>query len=212
MAKAFRFSVVSAGTASPSAWRTLAQRVEELGYASLLMCDRALTALAVAATATTTLRAGSYVFANDYRHPLLAKEVATLDQPCNGHLEFRLGAGVGAADFQQPGLPFDAAGTRVALSEEAFSIIKAFFTAEVVNFSGNYYTFANLRSLPRPMQQPHPPIFIGSSRRRMLTHPGGARSRYHRPDTQTRSAGTRPDGCLTGAEYRLDTRGSRRAS
>lgn len=176
MTKAFRFGVVSAGTASPSAWITLAQRVEELGYASLLMPDRtitplaALTALAVAATATKTLRVGSYVFANDYRHPLLlAREVATLDQLSNGRFEFGIGASVGASDFQQLGMPFDAPGTRVARFEEALSIIKAFFTTEVVNFSGNYYTISNLRSLPKPLQQPHPPIFIGSSGRRMLT-------------------------------------------
>jgi hypothetical protein len=52
---------------------------------------------------------------------------------------------------------------------EGLSIIKQFFTAETVNFSGNYYTIEGLRGLPRPMQQPHPPILIGSSGRRMLT-------------------------------------------
>jgi probable F420-dependent oxidoreductase len=176
MVKAFRFGVVSAGNASSSAWKTLAQRVEELGYASLLMPDRtitplaALTALAVAATVTTTLRVGSYVFANDYRHPvLLAREVATLDQLSNGRFELGLGAGVGASDFQQLGMPFDAAGTRVARFEEALSIIKAFFTAETVNFAGKYYTISNLPSLPKPLQRPHPPILIGSAGRRMLT-------------------------------------------
>ncbi len=176
MVKAFRFGVVSAGNVSPSALRTLAQRVEKLGYASLLMPDRtitplaALTALAVAATVTTTLQVGSYVFANDYRHPvLLAREVTTLDQLSNGRFELGLGASVGASDFQQLGIPFDAAGTRVARFEEALSIIKAFFTTETVNFAGKYYTISNLRSLPKPMQQPHPPIFIGSAGRRMLT-------------------------------------------
>jgi alkanesulfonate monooxygenase SsuD/methylene tetrahydromethanopterin reductase-like flavin-dependent oxidoreductase (luciferase family) len=66
-------------------------------------------------------------------------------------------------------MPFDAAGTRVARFEEALSVIKAFFTAETVNFADNSYIISNLSSLPRPMQQPHPPILIGSAGRRMLT-------------------------------------------
>src|SRR5579864_559520 len=72
MAKAFRFGVVSGGNPSSSAWIALAKQVEELGYASLLVPDRTvtplatLTALAVAATVTTKLRIGSFVFANGY--------------------------------------------------------------------------------------------------------------------------------------------------
>src|SRR5262249_52289929 len=86
MPRPFRFGVVTSGTAqSQRAWVALAQRAEELGYATLLMPDRPsigglapLTALAVAAAATTSLRVGSYVFCNDYRHPVvLAKEAAT---------------------------------------------------------------------------------------------------------------------------------------
>ncbi len=176
MVKAFRFGVVTAGNPSSSAWITLVQRIEDLGYSSLLMPDRTITplavvpALATAAAVTKTLRIGSYVFANDYRHPaLLARDVATLDQLSNGRVEFGLGAGVGASDFQQLGMPFDSAGVRVTRFEEALSIIKQFFTSEVVNFAGKYYTISEMRSLPRPVQQPHPPILVGSAGRRMLT-------------------------------------------
>jgi len=119
MAKAFRFGVVSAGGPSSSAWIALAKRIEELGYATLLVPDRTvtplatLTALAVAATATTTLRLGSFVFAHGFRHPaLLAREAATLDLLSNGRLEFGLGAEVAASDFQQLGLPFESPGAR----------------------------------------------------------------------------------------------------
>ena len=158
------------------AWITLARRMEELGYASLLMPDgpgtplAAMTALAVAATATTTLRIGSYVFVNDYRNPAqLAREVATLDLLSDGRVEFGLGAGRWPRDYQQLGLPFDKPGIRVARFEEGLSIIKQFFTDETINFSGKYYTSTDLHSRPRPVQQPHPPILIGSSGRRMLT-------------------------------------------
>jgi probable F420-dependent oxidoreductase len=174
--KVFRFGVVTGGHASRSAWITLAQRVEELGYASLLVPDvlgtplATMTALAVAATATTALRVGSYVFVNDYRNPaLLAREIATLDQLSDGRVELGLGAGNWPHEYQQLGVSFDQAGTRVSRFAEGLSIIKEFFTSETVNFSGKYYTTTALRPVPRPVQQPHPPILIGSSGRRMLT-------------------------------------------
>ena len=174
--KAFRFGVVTGGHTSRSAWIALAQRVEELGYSSLLVPDvlrtplATITALAVAATATTKLRVGSYVFVNDYRHPaLLAREIATLDQLSDGRVELGLGAGNWPLDFQQLGIPFDKAGVRVSRFAEGLSIIKQFFTSETVNFSGEYYTTTALRPVPRPVQQPHPPILIGSAGRRMLT-------------------------------------------
>ncbi|GHO79993.1 LLM class F420-dependent oxidoreductase [Ktedonobacter sp. SOSP1-85] len=174
--KAFRFGVVTGGHPSRSAWMTLAQRVEELGYSTLLVPDvlgtplATITALAVAAIATTSLRVGSYVFVNDYRHPaLLAREIATLDQLSDGRVELGLGAGNWPRDYQQLGIPFDKAGTRVSRFAEGLSIIKQFFTTETVDFSGKYYTATALRPVPRPVQQPHPPILIGSSGRRMLT-------------------------------------------
>ncbi len=174
--KAFRFGVVAAGQPSGSAWIALARRIEALGYSSLLIPDvlgtplAALTALAVAATATTTLRVGSYVFVNDYRHPaLLAREIATLDQLSDGRVELGLGAGNWQHDYQQLGIAFDEPGVRVSRFAEGLSIIKQFWSGETVNFSGKYYTITALRPLPRPTQQPHPPILIGSSGRRMLT-------------------------------------------
>jgi probable F420-dependent oxidoreductase len=174
--KAFRFGAVTGGHASRSAWIALAQRVEELGYSSLLIPDvlgtplATITALAVAATATTKLRVGSYVLVNDYRNPaLLAREIATLDQLSDGRVELGLGVGNWPLDFQQLGIPFDKAGVRVSRFAEGLSIIKQFFTSETVDFSGKYYTTTALRPVPRPVQQPHPPILIGSAGRRMLT-------------------------------------------
>ncbi len=174
--KPFRFGVVTGGHTSRSAWIALARRVEELGYSTLLLPDvlgtplATLTALTVAATATTRLRVSSYVFVNDYRNPaLLARETATLDQLSDGRVELGLGAGNWSGEYQQLGIPFDAAGIRVSRFAEGVSLIKQFFTSETVNFSGKYYTTTALRALPRPVQQPHPPILIGSGGRRMLT-------------------------------------------
>ena len=174
--KAFRFGVVTAGHATRSSWIALAQRVEELGYSTLLVPDvlgtplAALTALTVAATATTKLRVGSFVCVNDYRHPaLLAREIATLDLLSDGRVELGLGAGNWQHEYQQLGIPFDKAGVRVSRFADGLSIIKAFLSSETVNFSGEYYTTTELRPVPKPVQQPHPPILIGSSGRRMLT-------------------------------------------
>lgn len=176
MKKAFRFGVVTGGHPSRTAWITLARRVEELGYATLLMPDvmgtplPAMTALAVAVTATTKLRVGSYVFVNDYRNPaLLAREIAALDLLSDGRVELGLGAGNWPQDYQRLGIPFDQPGIRVSRFAEGLSIIKQFFTGETVNFSGKYYTTAHLPGFPRPVQRPHPPIVIGSGGRRMLT-------------------------------------------
>jgi len=174
--KAFRFGVTSGGKTSRAAWVALAQRVEELGYSSLVLPDvmrtplATLTGLAVAAAATTKLRVGSFVFVNDYRNPaLLAREIATLDLLSDGRVELGLGAGNWPQDFQWLGIPFDSPGVRVSRFAEGLSIIKQFFTNETVNFSGKYYTMTDLHPTPRPVQQPHPPIMIGTGGRRMLT-------------------------------------------
>src|SRR5260370_25857995 len=135
MPQPFRFSVVISATPSRTAFVTLARRAEELGYATLLMPDRTVTglavlpALAVAAQVTTSLRVGSYVFCNDFRHPaLLAKEVATLDFLSDGRFELGLGAGVGPFDYQQLGLPFDTGAERVYRVEEALCVVTNVFT------------------------------------------------------------------------------------
>ncbi|MDQ6659344.1 MAG: TIGR03621 family F420-dependent LLM class oxidoreductase [Chloroflexota bacterium] len=176
MPRPFRFGVVAAYSQSHTAWVTTARRVEELGYATLLMPDRTnigslapLTALAVAAEATTSLRIGSYVFCNEYRHPvLLAREAATLDLLSEGRFELGLGAGVGPSEFQQMGIPFANAGTRVGHLEEALQIMKQLFTEETVNFSGKYYTITEIKGYPRPVQKPRLPLLVAGAGERML--------------------------------------------
>jgi probable F420-dependent oxidoreductase len=176
MSHPFRFGVVAAYAPSHTAWITNARRAEELGYATLLMPDRAnigglapLTALAIAAEATTRLRIGSYVFCNEYRHPvLLAREAATLDLLSEGRFELGLGAGVGPTEFQQMGIPFANAGTRLGHLEETLQLMKRLFTEEVVNFSGKYYTMTEMKGYPRPIQKPHMPILVAGAGERML--------------------------------------------
>jgi probable F420-dependent oxidoreductase len=176
MPRAFRFGVVASHAPSRAAWVTMARRVEELGYATLLIPDRTnvgslapIPALAVAASATTSLRVGSYVFCNGYRHPvMLAREAATLDLLCDGRFEPGLGAGVSSNEFEQMGIPFESAGARVGLLEETLQIIKRLFTEETVNFTGKHYTITGMQGYPRPVQKPHMPILVAGAGERML--------------------------------------------
>jgi probable F420-dependent oxidoreductase len=174
--KPFRFALVSAGDLSGAVWSARARRAEELGYSTLILPDvlgtpsATLTAMAMAAAATTKLRVGSFVLVNDYRHPaLLAREIATLDRLTEGRVELGLGAGAWPEEFQRLGIPYQDAGVRISRLIEGLTIIKQFFTQESVSFSGKYYSVESLRVAPRPLQQPHPPIVIGSGGKRMLT-------------------------------------------
>src|SRR5260370_14881650 len=167
MHRPFRFGVISGNALSRAEWIAKARKAEELGYTTLLVPDHItvgiapLTALAVAAQATTSLRVGSLVFCNSFRHPaLLAKEVATLDLLSEGRFELGLGAGQLPADYTQTGIPLDATCIRISRLEEALHLMKQVFTGETVNFSGTYYTITEMQGKPIPIQRPHPPIYV----------------------------------------------------
>src|SRR5690349_12953808 len=121
MPRPFRFGVICRAFSSAAAWRELARKIESLGYSTLLVPDGLgavfdpLVVLAGAADATTTLRLGSYVLCNDFRHPaLLAKGVVTLDHFSGGRFEFGLGAGYNAADYHLAAIPYESAGVRIS--------------------------------------------------------------------------------------------------
>jgi probable F420-dependent oxidoreductase len=176
MYRPFRFAVVTGSAESQEAWVTKARKAEDAGYSALLVADHLstgiapLTSLAVAAQATTSLRVGSFVFGNGYRHPvLLAKEIATLDLLSQGRFELGIGAGNWPSDFEQMGIPFESVGVRISRLIEALHIMKKVFTEEVADFQGKYYTITHMQITPKPIQRPYPPIHIASSGQRMLT-------------------------------------------
>ncbi|GHO65452.1 LLM class F420-dependent oxidoreductase [Ktedonobacter sp. SOSP1-52] len=172
----FRFGVVAAHVQSRAAWIAKARKVEDLGYDTLLVVDHLtaglgpLVALTVAAEATKTIRVGTFVLCNDFRHPaVLAKEIATLDVLSEGRFEFGLGAGYLPTDYRKSGLSLDAPGTRVSRFEEAIHVMKKLFTEEATHFQGDYYTIADLQGTPQPLQKPHPPFYIGGGGKRVLS-------------------------------------------
>jgi len=147
-----------------------------MGYAALYLPDHfgeqpgPVAALMSAADATTRLRIGSLVFDNDYRHPVvLAKEAATLDLLSAGRLDLGIGAGWMVSDYQQAGIPYDSAGTRIDRLAETVTIIKKFFGGGEFSFTGKHYSIKGLEGAPSPVQKPHPPILLGGGGRKMLS-------------------------------------------
>src|SRR2546423_14925897 len=132
----FRFGVICEQMQSAEEWIMKAQQAEDYGYATFLIRDHfireafgdqlaPLIALMAAANATKTLRIGSLVLDNDYRHPvMLAKEAATLDLLSGGRFELGIGAGWLRSEYEQAGMVFETAGTRVSPLEEAIQVLK----------------------------------------------------------------------------------------
>jgi probable F420-dependent oxidoreductase len=171
----FRFGVQLSTAASGAAWRDTARRIEGLGYSTLFIPDHfedqygPLVALTVAAEATTTLRVGSLVFGNDYRHPVvLAKEVATLDLFSEGRVEFGLGAGWMTSDYDQSGLAHDPPGVRISRMAESLAVMKSLWATGTATYQGEHYQVTGAIGAPVPHQRPHPPIIIGGGGQRVL--------------------------------------------
>jgi probable F420-dependent oxidoreductase len=176
----FRFGVINEHPLALDAWIAHVRRVEALGYATFLIRDHfvpdffgdqfaPLAALMAAACATTTLRVGTIVIDNDYRHPvMLAKEAATLDLLSGGRLELGLGAGWLQKEYEQAGMTYDAPGVRIGRLAESITVLKGLFADGPLTFQGDHYAISDLEGFPKPAQRPHPPILIGGGNRRIL--------------------------------------------
>ncbi|MHA2245875.1 MAG: LLM class flavin-dependent oxidoreductase [Candidatus Hodarchaeales archaeon] len=126
-------------------------------------CMEAWTLLTVLASKTNTLRLGTLVTCNSYRHPaVLAKMAATVDLISNGRLEFGIGAGWKEIEYNAYGIPFPSVKDRMDQLEEAIQIIKKLWTEPKVTFEGKHYQIREAFSAPKPIQQ-LPPVFIGGT-------------------------------------------------
>ena len=116
-----------------------------------------LVTLAVAATATTRLRLQTNLYVAAYRHPqLAAKGVATLDALSGGRVILGVGAGYVEGEFAALGVDFE---RRNDLLDEALVAMKRAWSGDPVD---------GIVSLPRPVQQPHPPIWVGGNSKRAI--------------------------------------------
>ena len=154
----------------------LARKAEALGYSTIYVPDHfvdhplaPMPTIAAVAAVTTTLRVGTLVLGNDYRHPVVvAKEAATIDLLSDGRLEFGLGAGWMTVDYEQAGIPLDRPGIRIDRLAESLAVIKGLWAGGPFSFSGEHYTITDLVGDPLPVQQPGPPVVIGGGAPRVL--------------------------------------------
>lgn len=179
MTRPFRFSVQLSKASSRRDWVEQARQAEDLGYSAVTMPDHfgdqlaPIAGMMALADATSTVRIGTLVFDNDYRHPLtLAKEAATIDLLSDGRLELGIGAGWMRQDYDQAGMAYDPPAQRLDRFEECLAVVKGLMADGPFSFSGSYYSIHAHDGLPKPLQRPHPPIIIGGGGKRILSIAG----------------------------------------
>ena len=186
----FGCSLPSRGAmASPDNLRDLAQRAEDLSFDHVWVSDHIiiphevssfypyaadgvapfqrdntyfepLAALNFLAGCTTRVKLGTHVLILPYRNPVLtAKILATLDVLSGGRLI--LGAGVGWMEEEFQAMGLDTYAQRGEVTDEYIQIFKELWTSDDPEFHGKHYDISGAGFLPKPVQQPHPPIWIG---------------------------------------------------
>ena len=148
-----------------------------MGYSVLVIPDHLVDilapvpAMAAIAAATDRLRIGTFVFNNDLRHPaVLAHDLATLDLLSGGRLEIGIGAGWNEPEYRAIGMPFESVPIRVERMKEAVAVLKGCFADGALSYEGRFYSIGEYDFLPKPLQRPHPPMFIGGGGKRTLIY------------------------------------------
>ena len=149
------------------------RRAEDLGFESALLIDHLLVAppayrttwlepvslLAALAGVTRSMRLGTLVLVLPFRDPVaFAKEWATLDWLSGGRTILGVGVGWHEGEFAALRIPFRERGRRM---NEMLESITALWAGDHVTYEGNFYRFEDLSIDPKPIQRPHPPIWIG---------------------------------------------------
>lgn len=190
MAVTFGTSLPSRGEmAGPEQLRNVAQRAEALGYDHVWVSDHIilpkkvdsfypyaedgvatfkpdepyyepLSALNFIAGCTQRVRLGTHVLIIPYRNPVLtAKILSTLDVLSGGRVI--LGAGVGWMEEEFQAMGLDTYKDRGAVTDEYLQVYKELWTKEDASFDGKYYQISDTGFEPKPVQKPHPPVWIG---------------------------------------------------
>ena len=175
MTKPFTFLADAADVTSARDLGERARAAEDLGITTFVLPDHLVGQpapvpyLATVAALTERLRISAFVHNNDLRHPaVLAQELATLDVLSEGRLDVAVGAGWNEPEYTAIGLPFDPIRTRQARLAEAVQVLKGCFAPGPFSFAGEHYTITDYDGRPEPVQQPHPPFFIGGGGRTTL--------------------------------------------
>jgi len=147
----------------------LASLAEDAGFDALFVGHHHVTPgyvtapwvlLAAIAARTTTLRLGTSIFLLPMHHPIdVAEQVATLDRISNGRVILGAGIGYRPNEYEAFQVPFRQRASRM---DEALEILRAAWTEETVSYDGRHFRFADVTVVPKPLQQPHPPIWVGA--------------------------------------------------
>ncbi len=122
--------------------------------------------LAAVAMCTERARLGSSVFILGHRNPVvMAKMLTTIDTLSNGRLICGVGVGWWREEFAALGIPFE---TRGRQANEMIQIFKELWTVKNPRFEGEFYRFDDIGFAPKPVQKPHPPIWVGGHSRAAL--------------------------------------------
>jgi F420-dependent oxidoreductase-like protein len=166
------------GVPAAEQWATMlgvAKRIEAAGYQSAWLYDHfhtvpdptqeatheVWTLTAALAAATDTLRLGQMCTCNSYRPPaLVGKMTSTIDVISGGRLDVGIGAGWYEHEYLAYGYEFPKPSVRIGQLNETVQILKAMWTEDEANFEGKYYSVAGAINRPKPLQDPHPPLWI----------------------------------------------------
>ncbi|OMI36420.1 TIGR03560 family F420-dependent LLM class oxidoreductase [Streptomyces sparsogenes] len=159
------------------------QRAEELGFDWVSLfdhfrpplggpagpCFEGLTLLSALAARTTRIRCAVLVSAVTWRHPALAAAAAaTVDHVSGGRLEFGIGAAGPDLAYEQYGIPFPSAGTRLDMLDEACRVMRGLWTGESSTFDGKHFRLTDAHLEPKPLQRRLPLVIGGEGRKRTL--------------------------------------------
>ncbi len=165
-------------SATPATLTRWVQLAETLGYHLIMTSDHIaitpdvqsrypapfyepLSTLGWLAGITRTIEIGTTVIIVPYRNPLeTARVLANVDQLSGGRLIFGVGVGWAQQEFEVLGTPFHRRG---AMTNEYLEAIKVLWTEDCASYEGRFVTFQDVTTTPRPVQQPHPPIWVGGA-------------------------------------------------
>jgi F420-dependent oxidoreductase-like protein len=159
-------------------WLALAAACEANGVGTMFRSDHYLSVvdkrergsldawitIAALAARTETLRLGTMVSPATFRHPaVLAKEVASADRISGGRVELGIGAGWWEREHELYGFDLPPVGPRIDAMEEQMQVILGHWGPGPFDFSGEHFRAEELDALPKPVQDPHPPLILGGS-------------------------------------------------
>jgi F420-dependent oxidoreductase-like protein len=158
-------------------WVRIARLTEEKGLEGLFRSDHytaiiqpqgaaldAWTTLAGLATQTERIRLGTLVSPGTFRHPsVLARMAVTVDHISSGRVEVGMGSGWYEREHVENGFLFLDSRRRFELFEEQVAVVVGSWTEDGFTYDGVEYSLRDQTALPRPYQQPHPPLVLGGT-------------------------------------------------